>query len=69
MRESAASSVCEVQLRGDESGRCAYWEVQWDATMIEAARKLLESTERTSTAMQRGFERGAVTKETAETVA
>ncbi|MEZ7831295.1 MAG: TolC family protein, partial [Gammaproteobacteria bacterium] len=49
------------QLQANERVRSAYLQVQSAATMIEAARKLLESTELTSTAMQRGFELGAVT--------
>ena len=60
-RRIAESELRQVQLKANERVRSAYLLVQSAATMIEAARKLLESTELTSTAMQRGFELGAVT--------
>ena len=60
-RKIAESELRQVQLQANERVRSAYLQVQSAATMIEAARKLLESTELTSTAMQRGFELGAVT--------
>jgi outer membrane protein len=60
-RRIAESELRQVQLQANERVRSAYLQVQSAATMIEAARKLLESTELTSTAMQRGFELGAVT--------
>jgi outer membrane protein len=60
-RRIAESELRQVQLQANERVRSAYLQVQAAATMIEAARKLLESTELTSTAMQRGFELGAVT--------
>ena len=60
-RKIAESELRQVQLQANERVRSAYLLVQSAATMIEAARKLLESTELTSTAMQRGFELGAVT--------
>ena len=60
-RRIAESELRQVQLQANERVRSAYLQVQSAETMIEAARKLLESTELTSTAMQRGFELGAVT--------
>jgi outer membrane protein len=60
-RRIAESELRQVQLQANERVRSAFLQVQSAETMIEAARKLLESTELTSTAMQRGFELGAVT--------
>jgi outer membrane protein len=60
-RRIAESELRQVQLQANERVRSAYLQAQSAETMIEAARKLLESTELTSTAMQRGFELGAVT--------
>jgi outer membrane protein len=60
-RRIAESELRQVELQANEAIRSAYLQVQSAETMIAAARKLLESTELTSTAMQRGFELGAVT--------
>ena len=60
-RKIAESELRQVQLQASERVRSAYLQVQSAETMIEAANKLLESTVLTSTAMQRGFELGAVT--------
>lgn len=60
-RRIAESELRQVQLQASERVRSAYLQVQSAETLIEAARKLLESTVLTSTAMQRGFELGAVT--------
>lgn len=60
-RRIAESELRQVQLQTNERVRSAYLQVQSAETLIEAARKLLESTELASTAMQRGFELGAVT--------
>ena len=58
--------IAENELRGvtletGETVRAAYLQVQASEKIIAAAEKLVESTELTSTAMQRGFELGAVT--------
>ena len=60
-RRIAESELRQVELQANEAIRSAYLQVQSAETLIAAARKLLESTELTSTAMQRGFELGAVT--------
>lgn len=60
-RRIAESELRQVQLQASEQVRSAYLQVQSAETLIDAAQKLLESTELTSTAMQRGFELGAVT--------
>lgn len=60
-RRIAESELRQVQLQASEQVRSAYLQVQSAETLIEAASKLLESTELSSTAMQRGFELGAVT--------
>lgn len=57
----AESELRQVQLEASERVRSAYLQAQASETLIEAARKLLESTELSSTAMQQGFELGAVT--------
>ena len=58
--------IAENELRGTklevgETVRGAYLQVQAGEKIIDAAKKLVESTELTATAMQRGFELGAVT--------
>ncbi len=57
----AESELRQVQLEASERVRSAYLQVQSAETLIEAANKLLESTVLSSTAMQQGFELGAVT--------
>ncbi|NQV69502.1 MAG: TolC family protein [Pseudohongiella sp.] len=57
----AESELRQVQLEASERVRAAYLQAQSAETLIEAANKLLESTVLSSTAMQRGFELGAVT--------
>ena len=67
VREANSQSViAENQLRGvtleiGEAVRGAYLQVQASEKIIGAAQKLVESTELTSAAMQRGYELGAVT--------
>lgn len=61
LRRIAESELRQVELDTNERVRSAYLQVQSSRTMIEAASKLLESTVLSSTAMQRGFELGAVT--------
>ncbi len=60
-RRIAENELRQVQLDANEQVRIAYIQVQAAETLIEAAQKLVDSTELTSTAMQRGFELGAVT--------
>jgi len=57
----AESELRQVQLEASEKVRSAYLQVQSAETLIAAAKKLVESTTLSSTAMQRGFELGAVT--------
>jgi len=57
----AESELRQVQLEASERVRSAYLQVQSAETLIAAAQKLVESTTLSSTAMQRGFELGAVT--------
>ncbi len=57
----AESELRQTQLDAGERVRTAYLQVQSAETLIAAAEKLVESTELSSTAMQRGFELGAVT--------
>ena len=57
----AESQLRQVQLQVSEKVRSAYLQVQSAETLIRAAQKLVESTTLSSTAMQRGFELGAVT--------
>lgn len=57
----AENELRQVQLEASERVRSAYLQVQSAETLIDAANKLLESTILTSTAMQQGFELGAVT--------
>ena len=57
----AESELRQIQLEASESVRSAYLQVQSAETLIQAAQKLVESTTLSSTAMQRGFELGAVT--------
>jgi outer membrane protein len=61
LRSIAESELRQIELDTNEKVRSAYLQVQSSKTMIEAASKLLESTQLSSTAMQRGFELGAVT--------
>ncbi len=60
-RRIAESELRQMQLDAGERVRTAYLQVQAAETLIEAARKLVESTVLSSDAMQRGFELGAVT--------
>ncbi len=60
-RRIAENQLRQVQLEANEQVRIAYIQVQAAETLIEAAQKLVDSTALTSTAMQRGFELGAVT--------
>ena len=57
----AESQLRQIQLEASESVRSAYLQVQSAETLIQAAQKLVDSTTLSSTAMQRGFELGAVT--------
>ena len=57
----AESRLRQIQLETSEKVRSAYLQVQSSKTLIDAAQKLVESTTLSSTAMQRGFELGAVT--------
>lgn len=57
----AESQLRQIQLEASEKVRSAYLQVQSAETLIQAAQKLVESTTLSSTAMQRGFELGAVT--------
>jgi outer membrane protein len=57
----AESELRQVQMEASERVRAAYLQMQSAETLIEAAKKLLESTVLSSTAMQQGFELGAVT--------
>jgi len=57
----AESQLRQIQLQASEKVRSAYLQVQSAETLIQAAQKLVESTTLSSTAMQRGFELGAVT--------
>ncbi len=57
----AESELRQVQLEASAQVRSAYLQVQSAETLIAAAEKLVESTTLSSTAMQRGFELGAVT--------
>lgn len=57
----AESQLRQIQLEASEKVRSAYLQVQSAETLILAAQKLVESTTLSSTAMQRGFELGAVT--------
>lgn len=60
-RRIAENELRQVQLEANEQVRIAYIQVQAAETLIDAAQKLVDSTALTSTAMQRGFELGAVT--------
>ena len=57
----AENELRGVQLETGESVRSAYLQVQASEKIISAAEKLVESTQLNATAMQRGFELGAVT--------
>lgn len=57
----AESELRQVQLEASERVRAAYLQVQSAETLIDAAQRLVESTELSSTAMQQGFELGQVT--------
>ncbi len=57
----AESELRQTQLDASAQVRSAYLQVQSAETLIAAAQKLVESTTLSSTAMQRGFELGAVT--------
>jgi outer membrane protein len=57
----AESQLRQIELQASENVRSAYLQVQSAQTLIQAAQKLVESTTLSSTAMQRGFELGAVT--------
>lgn len=57
----AENELRAVQLEIGETVRSAYLQVQASEKIIDAAQKLVESTELSATAMQRGFELGAVT--------
>lgn len=57
----AESQLRQIQLEASERVRSAYLQVQSGETLIQAAEKLVESTTLSSTAMQQGFELGAVT--------
>ena len=61
LRSIAENELRQVQLAADEQVRTAYLFVQSSETRTEAARKLVESTALSATAMQRGFELGTVT--------
>ena len=67
VREANSQSlIAENELRGveleiGETVRSAYLQVQASEKIIAAAQKLVESTELSATAMQRGFELSAVT--------
>lgn len=60
-RNIAESELRQVRLEANERVRMAYLQVQSSALRTEAARKLAESTALSATAMQQGFELGAVT--------
>lgn len=57
----AENELRAVQLEIGETVRSAYLQVQASEKIIDAAQKLVESTELSATAMRRGFELGAVT--------
>ena len=57
----AESELRQAQLEASAQVRAAYLQVQSAQTLIAAAEKLVESATLSSTAMQRGFELGAVT--------
>jgi len=57
----AESELRQAELEANSRVRSAYLQVQSSLTQVEAARILLESATLSSTAMQRGFELGAVT--------
>ena len=60
-RRIAENELRQAELNANEQVRIAYIQVQAAETLIDAAQKLVDSTALTSTAMQRGFELGAVT--------
>jgi outer membrane protein len=57
----AESQLRQIELQASEGVRSAYLQVQSAETLIQAAQKLVDSTTLSLTAMQRGFELGAVT--------
>jgi outer membrane protein len=61
LRKIAENELRQIELEANERVRSAYLQVQSSAALVEAARRLLDSTTLSSTAMQRGFELGAVT--------
>jgi outer membrane protein len=61
IREIAASELRKAQLEIRENIRAAYLRLEASESIISAATLLLDSTTLTATAMQRGFELGAVT--------
>lgn len=61
MRNIAQNELRQVQLEIVERTRTAYLQVKSAELRVQAAQRLLESTELSLTAMQRGFELGTVT--------
>ncbi len=61
LRRIAESELRQIQLDSSERVRFAYLQLRSSETLILATNKLLESTELSATAMQRGFELGTVT--------
>jgi outer membrane protein len=61
MKEIAASELKQAQLEVNERVRAAYFQLEAGNAIISAANKLVESTNLNATAMQLGFELGAVT--------
>lgn len=61
MEAIALSELKQATLEVNEKVRAAYLQVKASNSIISAAKKLVESTKLNATAMQRGFELGAVT--------
>jgi len=61
LRRIAESELRQIQLDSSERVRFTYLQLQSSESLILATKKLLESTELSATAMQRGFELGTVT--------
>jgi outer membrane protein len=60
-RNIAESELQQVTLDVQDRARTAYFQIKANESRIEAAKLLADSTSTTYTAMQRGFELGAVT--------
>ena len=61
MEAIALSELKQARLEVTEKVRAAYLQLEASGSIISAAKKLVASTELNATAMQRGFELGAVT--------